>query len=99
MDESRNLLDFVLVQESDENRVLNANVSGSAWGGISDRHLLVAKYGRVMGIEEKGTVKVTTISFELWKKCNNYDGNHYDHEKNLKQKGEKVRREVFRSSL
>ena len=68
VDDHKSLLDLIVVQEVERNKLFYVNVLADAGGGISDHHLVIAKIrclkrwtGRGVRMEERYEIKVSEL--------------------------------------
>ena len=68
VDDRKSLLDLIVVQEEEKNKLLDVNVLRGAGGGISDHHLVIAKVrclkrwtGRMVNMESRYEIKVSEL--------------------------------------
>ena len=88
----KSLLDLIVVQEEDRNKILDVNVLQEAERGISDHHLMIIKMrslsrwtGRMVNMEDRYEIKVSELRKVICKT---------EYEDKMKQRWERVRVEI-----
>ena len=88
----KSLLDFIVMQDEERNKLLDVNVLRGVGRGISDHHLIIAKIrslkrwtGRGVSIEERYEIKVSELRKAKGK---------VEYEDNLNKRWERVRGKV-----